>query len=104
MQKKLHTLTTAATLYLLNVQQAFAAGTGGGIGAMAEPLTRLTETVTGPIATGVTLIGTVMTGMQYFSTHHGPGMQLASRMMVGGGISMKAAAILAGAGLGGAVF
>jgi type IV secretion system protein TrbC len=104
MKKQLQHLTTTVTLFLLNAQVAIAAGTGGGIPAMEQPLTTVADSMTGPVARGFVMVSVVMAGVTYMFTDHGTGMRQASKIALGGGLTMKAIDVMASLGWAGATF
>ena len=104
MKKKLQHLTTVATLWLLNAQQAYAAGTGGGIPAMEQPMNTVANSMTGPIAHNFVLASIVLAGIAYMFTDHGTGARQVTKVAMGGGLTAKAIDVAGSFGLGGAVF
>jgi type IV secretory pathway VirB2 component (pilin) len=83
-----------ATLSLaVTATSVWAAGAGGAL-PWDQPLTTVTQDMTGPVAHGVTLGAIVMSGLGWAFTEHGSGVRTLSAVGFGGAAALGATQLI----------
>lgn len=95
-------LAALATLWILAAPAAFAT-TGGTTMPWDEPLIRIQENLTGPVASAVIIIAVALAGVMWALADHGTGMRRVSQVIFGAGVALGAVSFVTALGFSGAV-
>ena len=95
-------LGALATLWVLSAPAAFAT-TGGTSMPWDEPLIRIQENLTGPVASAVIIIAVALAGVMWALSDHGTGMRRVSQVSFGAGVALGAVSFVTALGFSGAV-
>ena len=95
-------LGALAALWVLSAPAAFAT-TGGTSMPWDEPLIRIQENLTGPVASAVIIIAVALAGVMWALSDHGTGMRRVSQVIFGAGVALGAVSFVTALGFSGAV-
>ena len=95
-------LGALATTWLLCAPAAFAT-TGGTSMPWDEPLIRIQENLTGPVASAIIIIAVALAGCMWALSDHGTGMRRISQVIFGAGVALGAVSFVTALGFSGAV-
>ena len=95
-------LGALAALWALSAPAAFAT-TGGTSMPWDEPLIRIQENLTGPVASAVIIIAVALAGVMWALSAHGTGMRRISQVIFGAGVALGAVSFVTALGFSGAV-
>ena len=91
-----------ATTWLVTAPAAFAT-TGGTSMPWDEPLIRIQENLTGPVASAIIIIAVALAGVMWALSDHGTGMCRVSQVIFGAGVALGAVSFVTALGFSGAV-
>ena len=91
-----------ATTWLATAPAAFAT-TGGTSMPWDEPLIRIQENLTGPVASAIIIIAVALAGVMWALSDHGTGMRRVSQVIFGAGVALGAVSFVTALGFSGAV-
>ena len=91
-----------ATTWLVTAPAAFAT-TGGTSMPWDEPLIRIQENLTGPVASAIIIIAVALAGVMWALSDHGTGMRRVSQVIFGAGVALGAVSFVTALGFSGAV-
>ena len=95
-------LGALAALWVLSAPAAFAT-TGGTSMPWDEPLIRIQENLTGPVASAIIIIAVALAGVMWALSDHGTGMRRVSQVIFGAGVALGAVSFVTALGFSGAV-
>ena len=95
-------LGALATTWLVTAPAAFAT-TGGTSMPWDEPLIRIQENLTGPVASAIIIIAVALAGVMWALSDHGTGMRRVSQVIFGAGVALGAVSFVTALGFSGAV-
>lgn len=95
-------LGALATTWLLSAPAAFAT-TGGTSMPWDEPLIRIQENLTGPVASAIIIIAVALAGVMWALSDHGTGMRRISQVIFGAGVALGAVSFVTALGFSGAL-
>lgn len=96
------TLAAAAAAWMFAAPAAFAT-TGGTSMPWDEPLIRIQENLTGPVASAVIIIAVALAGVMWALSDHGTGMRRVSQVIFGAGVALGAVSFVTALGFSGAM-
>ena len=79
------------------------ATTGGTAMPWDQPLIRIQENLTGPVASAIIIIAVALAGVMWALSDHGTGMRRVSQVIFGAGVALGAVSFVTALGFSGAV-
>ena len=101
LREKGRKLGALAVLWVVTSPVAFAT-TGGTSMPWDEPLIRIQENLTGPVASAIIIIAVALAGVMWALSDHGTGMRRVSQVIFGAGVALGAVSFVTALGFSGA--
>jgi type IV secretion system protein TrbC len=98
-----HCRRIACTIACWAITAPAFATSGGPSMPWDEPLIRIQENLTGPVASAIIIIAVALAGVMWALSDHGTGMRRVSQVIFGAGVALGAVAFVAALGFSGAV-